>query len=267
MIALFAGTGDVPALLARRLRDSDEQAVICQMAGFPAADPDGYPVLTYRLEHLGSVLVDLRDRGVTHVCLAGAVRRPAIDPAAIDAATLPLINRLSGAMLRGDDGTLREVLAILEEAGFMVLSASEIAPDLLPVAGVPTRARPTPAQEIDALRAEAIHHAMALADVGQACVVRAGQALAIEAGPGTDAMLHGLDPAWATGGLFFKAPKPGQDRRVDLPVIGPQTARLAAQAGLTALVVEAGGVMVLDLPQVVALCDAQGMALWIRPAS
>jgi hypothetical protein len=69
----------------------------------------------------------------------------------------------------------------------------------------------------------------------------------------------------ARGGVLFKAPKPGQDRRIDLPVVGPGTAVLAAEAGLAGIVIEAGGVMVIDLPRVLLLLDAMGLFLWVRP--
>ncbi len=217
------------------------------------------------------------------------------------------------AMAQGDDGALREVIAILEEAGLAVRAAHEIAPELLPAPGVLTRARPTAAHLRDIARAEAAHAALAAADIGQACVVRDGQVVALEAAPGTDWMLASLcdhptaprapsDPLlwamdtaggligdWAdwlsgdapsparpaaddskkiaAGGLLYKAPKPGQDLRADLPVIGPATVRRAAEAGLSAIVIAAGGVMVIDAPQVIAIADAHDIALWVRPAS
>ncbi|MEL6209835.1 MAG: UDP-2,3-diacylglucosamine diphosphatase LpxI, partial [Pseudomonadota bacterium] len=81
-------------------------------------------------------------------------------------------------------------------------------------------------------------------------------------------MLAGLAgerrPKGPTGGVFFKAPKPEQERRIDLPVIGLGTVQGVARAGLNGLVIEAGGVMVLDLAGVVAACDAAGVFLWVR---
>ena len=64
--------------------------------------------------------------------------------------------------------------------------------------------------------------------------------------------------------MLFKGPKPGQDRRVDLPAIGPDTLRAAAAAGLAGVVVEAGGVMILDHAATVAAADEAGLFLWAR---
>jgi len=106
---------------------------------------------------------------------------------------------------------------------------------------------------------------MAGLDIGQACVVQSHQALAIEGIYGTDWMLRSLTTRPDDGGgVLFKAPKPGQDRRVDLPAIGPDTIVAACAAGLSGVVIEAGGVMVLDQSGVLAECDRLGLFLWLR---
>jgi len=306
MLALIAGTGALPGVLAAKLRARAEAALVCEMTGFAVTGTGDLERISYRLETLGTLLAQLRSRGVTEVCFAGAIRRPVIDPARIDDLTRPLVPPLIAALRAGDDGALRAVIAIFEAAGFAVRAAHEIAPDLLPATGVLSVARPTALHLQDVIRAQAVHAAMAQVDVGQACVVHQGQVLAVEAAAGTDAMLRGLveaEPAppgdpliWAVdsasdvvagwadwlsgpevprptprivrqGGLFYKAPKPGQDLRADLPVIGPETVTGAVAAGLGALVIAAGGVMVIDLPQVVTLADRHGVVLWVRPVT
>ncbi|NNK78764.1 MAG: LpxI family protein, partial [Litoreibacter sp.] len=72
------------------------------------------------------------------------------------------------------------------------------------------------------------------------------------------------DPALPGGGILVKMSKPGQDRRVDLPAIGPATLRLAALCGLEGVVIEAGGVMVLERDEVTRLADELGLFLWVR---
>lgn len=289
MLALIAGTGDLPPALVARL---PARPLVCAMAGFrPAITPD----LTFRIEHLGSFLNALHARGVTEVCMAGAVTRPMIDPAAIDAATKPLVPRIMEAIAQGDDGALRAIIAIFEGAGLAVRAAHDIAPDLLPEAGVLTRTPVSLATRQDAVSAEQTVAEMGRADIGQACIVRGGRVLAREGQAGTDAMLAQFapsdDPLWgavdglgavlgsaaewlsgeqgepvdARGAILFKAPKPDQDRRADLPVIGPQTAKGVVAAGLAGIVVEHQGVMVLERDVVLSVLDAAGLFLWVRP--
>jgi hypothetical protein len=288
MLALIAGTGDLPPALLARL---PERPIVCALQGFP---PQITPDITFRIEQLGTFLAHLTARGVTRICMAGAVKRPTIDPAQIDVATAPMVADLQAAMGKGDDGTLRGVIAIIENAGFVVVAAHELAPDLLPAAGA-LAGRVTPQLRGDAVLGEQTIAAMGAEDVGQACLVRQGRVIAREDAGGTDAMIARFapddDPLWggvdlmgdllgtaaewlsgpagvpvdARGAVLFKAPKPGQDRRADLPVIGPHTAQGAVAAGLSAIVVEAGGVIVLDLPQVIATLDRAGACFWVRP--
>ncbi|MEM7730731.1 MAG: UDP-2,3-diacylglucosamine diphosphatase LpxI [Pseudomonadota bacterium] len=220
---------------------------------------------TFRIEHLGSFLNALKYRGVTEVCFAGAVRRPPIDPAEIDAATAPLVQRIAAVMRTGDDMLLRTVLDIFEQAGFRVRGAHDVAPDLLPGEGVLTAERPDPLARANAERAVKIMDIVGPADVGQACVVSNLQVIALEANLGTDWMLQSLKARTdGYGGLLYKAPKPGQDRRVDLPTIGPDTVIAAAEANLHGIVIEAGGVMVLDLEKTLAEAKARQRFLWVR---
>lgn len=262
MLALIAGRGDLPLRIASVARP----AVILELedgaAGMPGAKH-------FRIEHLGSLMSDLGRRGVTEICFAGSVRRPKVDPTAIDDDTMPLVPRILDAIRSGDDTALRTILGLFEERGFKIRAAHELDPTLLPKPGVQTRAQPSERDQDDARRAAAVVAALGGADVGQACCVSAGQALAVEALWGTDWMLASLaegrrpraDPS---GGLLFKAPKPDQDRRVDLPTIGPGTVSGAAAAELHGVVIEAGGVMVMDFDRTLAAADEAGLFLWVR---
>ncbi len=266
MLAIIAGEGALPAVLHARLIAEGQDPLVVEMEGHPSEIADADPI-QFRVEHLGSLLTDLRDRGVTQLCLVGRIERPDLDPSAVDEATEPFVPGISAALEAGDDGALREVLFIIEEFGFELLAAHEILPDLLPAEGVMTKSAPGPRDESDAVRAAGIVAALGAADIGQGCVVAAGQALAVEALGGTDWMLRSLArnrPGTAKGGILYKGPKPGQDRRADLPVVGPGTVEGARAAGLSGIVIERGGVMVLDREALVAACEAAGLFLWVR---
>ena len=263
MMALIAGSGALPDMVAARLA---VPPIVCALDGFA---PDRLAVdVGFRLETLGSLLTVLRENGVTEVCMAGGIARPRVDPSAIDAATLPLVPLIQQAMMAGDDGALRAAIQIFEHAGFQVRAAHDIVVDLLPVAGCPSNAQPADVDRADAARAAQILAAMSGADLGQACVVQNRQALALEGKYGTDWMLRSLTTRPDSGGgLLYKAPKVGQDRRVDLPAIGPETITAACAAGLSGVVIESNGVMVLDLPATLAECNRLGLFLWVRGAA
>jgi DUF1009 family protein len=64
------------------------------------------------------------------------------------------------------------------------------------------------------------------------------------------------------GAILFKAPKSGQSRLIDLPTVGPQTVQAAQVAGMRGVVIEAGGVLVLDLQKTIGIADAHGLVFW-----
>lgn len=265
-IAIIAGSGVLPVAL----KSAQPNALVFSPEGLEVA----LEVERFRFERLIPLLHHLQDRGVSKVVLAGAMQRPKLDPAMFDAATAQMVPRLLAAMQAGDDATLREMIAIIEEAELEVVGVEDIAPDLVPSEGVLTAKQPSAADMRDAARAAQIVAALGAVDVGQGAVVAQGLCLATESLPGTDAMLEwvadvaqGLrpDPQGAAG-LFYKASKPGQERRVDLPTLGPQTLAGVARAGLAGIAWEAGGVIVLERARMVAEADRLGLFLWARGA-
>lgn len=260
MIALLAGTGDLPGILARRLIRAGTPPVVCALPEYPPRVPPELQRICFRLETFGTLLAELRARGVRRICLAGLVRRPRIDPAAVDAATAPLIATLSAAMQLGDDGTLRALLAVIEGQGFEIIGAATIAPDLLAPMGLLTRAAPDETLAMALPLARATLAAMGRADSGQALVIRNGAVLVREGPEGTDAMLESVSPGG--GGFLFKGPKPGQDLRADMPATGPETALAVRRAGLAGIAIVAGGTLLIRRQETVVLLDAAG--LWLQ---
>lgn len=265
-VALIAGQGGLPASLVAAM---DSPPLVAAPAGFA---PDGLtPDVTFRLERLVPFLRHLEDRKITRVVFAGAVQRPRLDPALLDPLTAEILPRLMQAMAAGDDATLRAVIDLFTEAGFAVAGVADVAPSLLPGPGLLTGSL-TDGDQADATRAAAIVTALGAVDVGQGAVVAQGLCLAVEALPGTDAMLAGVaglppqlrpDPARGRG-LFYKASKPGQDRRIDLPTLGPETLRSVAAAGLGGIAWEAGSVICLNLAEMQRLAGDSGLFLWSR---
>lgn len=255
--AIIAGTGVLPELLA--------EAAPANVVAFP-----GLPVSTAgagrieaRFERLGQLFDDLTAAGVREVCFAGAMTRPQLDPAALDETTQALMPRLAAAMAQGDDALLRDLAALFEERGFVILGARDVRPDLVVAAGdLCGDAMP----EADVARARAVLDALGPLDVGQGAVAGRGQVLGIETLQGTDAMLRFVaETAPRSGGVLVKRPKPGQDLRLDMPAIGPETVRRAAAAGLSGIEIAAGAVLLLDPTAVIAACRDAGLSLRAAP--
>lgn len=253
--ALIAGTGALPALLAAERPD----LLICELEGFPSGLP---AAIRFRVERLVPFLNDLLKRGIRQVCFAGAIQRPKIEASKFDFRTLTLVPRIMSAIQQGDDATLRAVIALFEEKGLSVIGADRLAPELVAGAGVLV-GQVSDQDRKDAARAGDIVAALGAVDVGQGAVVSKGLCLAVEALPGTDAMLDFVaQTRKREGGVLLKAPKPGQDLRIDMPAIGPRTVEKAAKAKLSCICWKAGGVLMLDRAATIRAAEEAGIALW-----
>ncbi|MDO5631040.1 MAG: UDP-2,3-diacylglucosamine diphosphatase LpxI [Paracoccus sp. (in: a-proteobacteria)] len=259
-LAIIAGQGALAPDLAARLPD----APVYALEGFAPS----IPATPFRLERLVPFLDHLADTGITRVIFAGAVQRPRLDPEMFDPRTAQLVPRMLMALQSGDDAALRTLLEIFEESGLTICALPDIAPDLVPGRGL-LCGDPSSQDTADAERAATILNTTGPLDIGQGCVVVSGLCLAIETLPGTQAMLefvvrHQSLRRNPRGGVLYKAPKPGQDRRVDLPTIGPDTVDQAAAAGLSGIAWQAAGVIVLNRDETIRRADAQGLFLWAR---
>jgi DUF1009 family protein len=138
-----------------------------------------------------------------------------------------------------------------------------VVPDILVPEGLLGRRAPGAGDHQDIARALALLAAIGPYDVGQAAVVADARVLAIEAAEGTDGLLDRVAEMRASGrlrgpqprGVLVKAPKPGQDRRFDLPTIGPRTIEGVARAGLAGVAVVAGETIVAEPDRVAKLAD------------
>lgn len=258
-IAVIAGQGALAPAIAARLDDP----LVYALEGFA---PDGLAAQPFRLERLVPFLDALHDRDVTRVIFAGAIRRPRLDPDLFDPRTAALVPRILAAMQSGDDAALRTVLDIFEENDLQIASVPQIAPDLVPAeghwAGIPDA---SDRRDVD--QAARILRHMGPLDIGQGAVVAKGLCLAIETLPGTAAMLDFVARTRpeGRGGVFCKAAKPGQDLRIDMPTLGPDSVDQAAAAGLSGIAWQAGRVIALDLPAMQARAEAAGLFLWAAP--
>ncbi|WP_440959743.1 LpxI family protein [Oceanicaulis sp. LC35] len=268
-LGLIAGGGDLPVYVAQAAQSGDRLACVIALKGF--ADPTRYDCPVIRgIAQLGQVVKDLRQADCDAVCFAGIVTRPDFSALKPDLKGMAFLPQALTAAARGDDALLRAIVGFFEKEGFTVIGANDIADELLVEPGLIGSIEPSAVTRSDAAKALHIAGVTGAEDIGQGAVVCEGLVLAVEAQEGTDQMLArvaGL-PAELRGdelsrkGVLAKRPKPGQERRIDLPVIGVSTVHGAARAGLAGIVIPAGGAMVLGREAVAQAADASGLAVW-----
>jgi UDP-2,3-diacylglucosamine hydrolase len=266
-LGIIAGGGDLPGVLAEHCAERGDAYFIARIAPYADKALDAHPGATHALGAMGARMAALRDAGCDAIVLIGKVPRQ--DPRALelDQGGRAMLPALLTAAPQGDDALLRAVLSEHERAGFRVIGAEEAMADLLAAGGAWGAAAPSAAQMADINRAAIIAAAIGRYDIGQGVVVCDGVTLAVEAQEGTDAMLSrvGELPPTIRGevgarrGVLVKRPKPIQERRVDLPVIGVKTIEGAANAGLAGVAVEAGGALCVRREEIIGAADRLGL--------
>ena len=269
-LALIAGGGALPLSVAARCEAEGRPVFVVRLAGF--ADPHlaHYPGLDAGMAEIGRILTAMKKADCRAVCLAGIVNRPDFRTLKPDFKGATLLPGIVKAATQGADALLRKILSIFEGEGFAVEGADDILGGETLPAGALGAVEPTADQLADLRKALHVAEKSGELDIGQGAVVCEGLVLAVEAQEGTDAMLMRVAslPGDLRGsavdrkGALGKAPKPIQDLRVDMPVIGARTVELAAAAGLAGIGGMAGKLIVIDRPAIVEAADRLGLYVW-----
>jgi DUF1009 family protein len=267
-LGIIAGGGELPIAIAETARSAGRAVFVLALEGMANADDvAGFPHAFASLGELGKAIKLLKDAGCSEITLAGKVTRPQFTKLRLDAKGALALPRVMAAALKGDDALLRTMLAIFESEGMRVLGSEEAARDLIAPFGPLGKFEPTDTERADVLYGAQVTHTMGVLDIGQAAVVCQGLVLAVEAAEGTDAMLMRVAslPEALRGtqadkrGVLVKTPKPHQERRVDLPVIGVKTLELAALAGLAGVAFEGGAALIVNRKGVAEAADRHGL--------
>jgi DUF1009 family protein len=204
-----------------------------------------------------------RQEGCREIVFVGGLVRPSIWQLRLDWGTLVQMPLIVRSFRGGDDHLLSGVGRVFERGGFRVIGAHEAAPEITAPVGELGWFRPDAAVENDIACGFALLAAMSAFDVGQAAVIAGRRVLAVEAAEGTDAMLDRVTAMRESGrimipagrGVLVKAPKRRQDRRFDLPSIGPDTVTRAARAGLAGIAVIAHATIVAEPQRLIEAAD------------
>jgi DUF1009 family protein len=275
-LALVCGGGTLPLAVADHVAARGRRVVLFPVRGAAAAaDFAERPHHWLYPGQLGRFSRIARSAGCSDVVFIGWLVRPSLWQIRPDLTALMLLPRIAAAFRGGDDHLLTGVARIVEDRGFRLLGAHEVAPEILVPEGALTR---TVAKECDLADIKlGLEYLQATSpfDVGQAVVVADRQVLATEAAEGTDGMLARVAElrkirrlhAPVGTGVLVKAPKRGQDRRFDLPSIGPQTVENVVKAGLGGIAVAAGTTIIAEPEPMVKAADAAGVFVLGVPAA
>ena len=259
---LIAGNGRFPFMVleSARARRLDMVVAAIKEETFPEIESCGYPVHWLGLGQLGKLIRVFADAGVAKAIMAGQVKHAQIFGASLPDFTM--IRVLAGLKHKSTDEIIGAVAHELKEAGITLIDSTEfLRPHLVPE-GVLTRRTLNSRERADVEFGRPIAHRIALMDIGQTIVVRDRAVVAVEAMEGTDATIQRAGELAGRRDLtVIKVSKPGQDMRFDVPVVGPPTIRHMAEAGATALVLDAQRTLMVERDRFVETADRNNIAV------
>jgi UDP-2,3-diacylglucosamine hydrolase len=267
-IAIICGGGSFPGAVAEAIVRDGRKPVMFGLRGW--ADPTIVERYTHHWIALGQIGRFIRlaqSENCRDVLMIGKLIRPPLRQVRLDWQTIRMMPRIVASFRGGDNRLLSGVASLAESAGLRVIGLADVAPEVFVAEGPLGSCRPSERDRADIARGLKLIAALGPFDVGQAAVIANNHVLAVEAAEGTDNMLSRIADLRAQGrvtaargtGVLVKAPKPGQDRRFDLPSIGPQTITNAARAGLAGVAVVAGHTIIAEAVEVIAAADQAGI--------
>ncbi len=257
-VGIIAGSGVLPAALAEKLYRQNYPVFVLALKGH--ADKKLFnkyiQLKEVRLGAVGKVFNLLKKYGVKQIVFIGGVKRPSFCELRPDLKGLSLLTKLSLKAL-GDDSLLRFVIKEVEKQGFEVKGIHEYMPELLVPMGCMTNQKPTASDLVDIKRGYDVAKLLGQADVGQSVIVQQGLVLSVEGIEGTGPLIERTKSLKrkGPGGVLVKTIKPQQEKRIDMPTIGPQTVQAIFDADLKGIAVEANKVLLADAEETLSLAN------------
>jgi DUF1009 family protein len=267
-LGIIAGRGPLPCVLAASAVARGLPLHIVAIRGEARDEIERFPHTWIKWGEIGKMFAALDKNGCGDLVIIGGVNRPDLANVKFDLGAIKTLPFLLSLGKGGDDHVLSRIVRFFEDKGYRVHGAGDVAPELLAGDGRLGATSPSAEDRSDIDVGFDVVRTLGRFDVGQAAVVVKGHVLAVEAAEGTDAMLARCAELRAAGragrggraGVLVKAPKPGQEERVDMPTIGPDTVNKAAAAGLAGIAV-AGQVLMAERDATIAAANQHGLFL------
>lgn len=260
-IGIIAGRGIFPATFVEAARKRGVRVVMAAFKGEtePRLEQEVEVLEWFRVGQLVKMIKFFQREDVRECVMIGQISPDRLFDLRPD---LRLIGILARLKERNAESLFGAVADELGKGGIKVLPSTTFLEDNLPGPGPVFGPGLNEAGIEDAAFGMRIAKEVSRLDIGQSVVVREGTVLAVEAFEGTNKCIRrGGELGKGKKVKLVKVAKPEQDLRFDVPVVGPHTIEACKEAGVSAVVIEAGRTLVLGMEEVKSLCDEHGISL------
>jgi len=214
-----------------------------------------------RVGQLNRLLKFLRAQNVHHAMMAGQIAPKNLFDLRPDWKALMLLGKLKQRNAESIFVAIANELAAID---VMLLPATTFLEDSLASPGLLAGPKLSQQEQDDVELGWKIAKEIARLDIGQTIIVRNGTVVAVEALEGTNEAMRRGGELDGSGAVMVKVAKPNQDMRFDVPVMGVETIRIAAEARLRVIAVEAGKTLLLERNAIIALANASKISIVAR---
>jgi UDP-2,3-diacylglucosamine hydrolase len=263
-LGIIAGNGVYPSLIAKAARNAGVKKIVA--AAF-AGETD--PVLAdhvdliewMRVGQLNRLLKFFKKNKVHHAIMAGQIAPKNLFDLRPDLKALMLLGKLKQ---RNAESIFAAIADELAKVNVDLLPATTFLDDSLATAGLIAGAKLSRQEDEDVELGWKIAKEVARLDIGQTVLVKNGTIIAVEALEGTNEAIRRGGALAREGAVMVKVAKANQDMRFDVPVIGVETVRVAAEAKLRVVAVEAGKTLLLERDVIVDLAAHAELSIIAR---
>jgi UDP-2,3-diacylglucosamine hydrolase len=261
VLGIIAGNGVYPRLVADAARKAGVKKLIAA-AFTDETDPtlkQHVDLLEWmRVGQLGRLLKFFLAQDIHHAIMAGQIAPKNLFDLRPDLKALMLLGKLKQRNAESIFAAVADELAKIE---INLLPATTFLEDSIAPSGLIAGSKLSRREENDVELGWNVAKEIARLDIGQTVIVKNGTILAVEALEGTNETIRRAGALARDGAVMIKVAKPNQDTRFDVPIIGVETIRVATDAGIRVIAVEAGKSLFLQRDSVVDLAGAASISI------
>ena len=260
-LGIIAGNGVYPRLIADAARKAGVEKIIA--AAFtdetdPVLEQQVDVIEWMRVGQLGRLLKFLRAQEVHHAIMAGQIAPKNLFDLRPDVKAMMLLAKLKQ---RNAESIFAAIADELSKIEVNLLPATTFLEDSIAPSGVIAGPKLSRREEDDVKLGWNVAREIARLDIGQTVIVKNGTVVAVEALEGTNEAIRRAGALARDGAVVVKVAKLNQDMRFDVPVIGVETIRVATDAGVRVIAVEAAKTLFLQRGEIADLARAASISI------
>lgn len=261
VVGMIAGNGIYPETFARAARQAGVPRLVA--AAFKNETKAEFEnevdeIAWFKVGQLNKMIKFFNQHQVEKAVMVGQIAPKNLFDFSPDLRTTKMLMRVKQRNAESLFGAIAEEM---EKDGISLISAVTYLDEFLPKPGLIGGPKLSESQQQDAVYGMHIAKEVSRLDIGQTVVVKEGTVLAVEAFEGTNEAIKRGAKLGKKKAMMVKVSKPNQDFRFDVPCVGPETIKTAAEAGVNAIVIEADCTLLLGQAEVLELCKSKKVSL------